>query len=97
MYHNKTNDKLHKKTVSEHLLPSNKNNNSREYVIHSFKIHIENGEIVLTLRVKRFDRPSADLDHGGGGGGGELGPKYYWAETLRRPRAPSLLSRICTG
>ena len=85
--------------MSEHLLPSNKNNNSREYVIHSFKIHIENGEIVLTLRVKRFDRPSADLDHAmiTVVGGGDLGPKYYWAETLRRPRAPSLLSRICTG
>ena len=41
---------------------------SREYGIHGSKIHIESGEILLTLelrvkRLRRFDLPPADLDH----------------------------------
>ena len=44
---------------------------------HSSKIHVESGTILLTLelgvkRLRRFDLPSADLDHAvimGGGGG----------------------------
>ena len=40
----------------------------REYVIHGSKIHIESGKILLTLelrvkRLRRFDLPTADLDH----------------------------------
>ena len=53
----------------------------REYVIHGSKIHKESGLILLTFeltklsgkRLRRFELPSADLDHtmimGGGGGG----------------------------
>ena len=42
--------------------------NSREYVIRGSKIHIESDQILLTLelsvkRLRRFDLPSADIDH----------------------------------